>query len=90
MFGLAKDVHHRSTAATWSFTAENNWQRRQQQVLCGAGGFTMHIWVCHTHRRRPFLVRGLENTLVKLLLSLEFFDEQGRHKIAIGEQRATF
>ena len=37
-------------------------------------------------RRRPFLVRGLENTLVKLLLSLEFFDEAGRQKIAIGEQ----
>mmetsp|Transcript_22873 Transcript_22873/g.58315 ORF Transcript_22873/g.58315 Transcript_22873/m.58315 type:complete len:424 (-) Transcript_22873:283-1554(-) len=35
-------------------------------------------------RRRPFLVRGLENTLVKLLLSLEFFDEQGRRRIAIA------
>lgn len=35
-------------------------------------------------RRRPFLVRGLENTLVKLLLSLEFFDEAGRRKIAIA------
>lgn len=35
-------------------------------------------------RRRPFLVRGLENTLVKLLLSLEFFDEAGRKRIAIG------
>jgi hypothetical protein len=30
-------------------------------------------------------VRGLENTLIKLLLSLEFFDEVGRRKIAIGE-----
>lgn len=35
-------------------------------------------------RRRPFLVRGLENTLVKLLLSLEFFEEIGRKKIAIA------
>lgn len=30
-------------------------------------------------------MRGLENTLIKLLLSLEFFDELGRKKIAIGE-----
>ncbi|KAF5836610.1 armadillo-type protein [Dunaliella salina] len=35
-------------------------------------------------RRRPFLIRGLENTLVKLLLSLEFFDAEGRKKIAIA------
>lgn len=35
-------------------------------------------------RRRPFLVRGLENTLVKLLLSLEFFNNDDRDKIAIS------
>ncbi len=38
------------------------------------------------HRRRPFLIRALENTLVKLILSLEFYDEAGRQKIAIGER----
>jgi len=36
-------------------------------------------------RRRPFLVKGLEATLNKFILSLEFYDEDGRKKIAIGE-----
>lgn len=36
-------------------------------------------------RRRPFLIRSLENTLVKLILSLEFYDAVGREKIAICE-----
>lgn len=35
-------------------------------------------------RRRAFLIRGLENTLCKFLLSLEFYDEVGRQKIAIA------
>ncbi|KAG2495158.1 hypothetical protein HYH03_006766 [Edaphochlamys debaryana] len=35
-------------------------------------------------RRRPFLIRGLENTLSKLMLSLEFFDEVGRKKLGIA------
>lgn len=35
-------------------------------------------------RRRPFLVQRLEEVLKKLLTSLEFFDEDGRKKIAIG------
>ncbi|MEW5300680.1 MAG: hypothetical protein WDW36_003594 [Sanguina aurantia] len=35
-------------------------------------------------RRRPFLIRGLENTLTKLLLSLEFFNEEGRRKLGIA------
>eukprot|EP00877_Chromochloris_zofingiensis_P004066 jgi/Chrzof1/13660/Cz08g07040.t1 len=33
-------------------------------------------------RRRPFLVKGLENTLNKFILSLDFYDEAGRKKIA--------
>ncbi|KAF8066304.1 BZW1 [Scenedesmus sp. PABB004] len=33
-------------------------------------------------RRRPFLVKGLEATLNKFILSLEFYDEPGRKKIA--------
>lgn len=36
-------------------------------------------------RRRPFLIRGLENTLSKLMLSLEFFDEVGRKKLGMGK-----
>lgn len=36
-------------------------------------------------RRRPFLIRALENTLVKLILSLEFYSQDGRKKIAMGE-----
>lgn len=39
-------------------------------------------------RRRAFLIRGLENTLTKFLLSLEFYDEVGRQKIAISEWHA--
>lgn len=35
-------------------------------------------------RRRPFLVRGLENTLIKLLLTAEFFDEANRKKLGIA------
>lgn len=35
-------------------------------------------------RRRPFLIRPLENTLIKLLRSLDFYDEPGRVKIAMG------
>lgn len=35
-------------------------------------------------RRRPFLIRALENTLVKLILSLEFYSQDGRNKIAMG------
>ena len=49
----------------------------------------------HVHRKRPFLVRPLENTLIKLLKSLDFYDESGREKIAIGmrpqpDQHATW
>lgn len=36
-------------------------------------------------RRRPFLVKNLENVLIKLLMSLEFFDEPAREKLAIGK-----
>ena len=35
-------------------------------------------------RRRPFLVQRLEEVLKKLLTSAEFFDDDGRQKIAIG------
>lgn len=35
-------------------------------------------------RRRPFLVRGLENTLIKLLLTAEFFDVDNRTKLGIA------
>lgn len=35
-------------------------------------------------RRRPFLIRGLENTLIKLMLSLEFFNEEDRRKLGMA------
>ena len=38
-------------------------------------------------RRRPFLTRGLENTLIKLLLTSEFFDEETRKRIGIGKEK---
>ena len=40
----------------------------------------VHAW----HRKRPFLIRPLENTLIKLLKSLDFYNDEGRIKIAIG------
>ena len=33
-------------------------------------------------RRRPYLVKALENTLAKLVKSLDFYDEAGRAKVA--------
>ena len=44
-------------------------------------------WYQSMIRRRPFLVKALENTLIKLILSLEFYDEEGRQKIAIAMAR---
>ena len=38
-----------------------------------------------SYRRRPFLSKSLESTLIKLLRSLDFYDEEGRQKIAIGK-----
>jgi len=35
-------------------------------------------------RKKPFLVKGLEATLCKLLRQLEFFDEEGKAKLAIA------
>merc|ERR1711904_101153 len=35
-------------------------------------------------RKKPFLVKGLESTLVKLLRQLEFFDDEGKTKLAIA------
>lgn len=38
-------------------------------------------------RRRPFLIKSLENTLSKLLKSLDFYDNAARHKVAIGTNK---
>lgn len=38
-------------------------------------------------RRRPFLIKSLENTLSKLLKSLDFYDNAARHKVAIATAR---
>ena len=35
-------------------------------------------------RRRPFLVKNLENVLMKFVMGMEFYDDDGRRKIAIG------
>jgi hypothetical protein len=40
-------------------------------------------------RRRPFLVKGLEATLNKFILSLEFYTEEGRKKIATSEDKGA-
>lgn len=44
-------------------------------------------WFQAMIRRRPFLVKALENTLIKLILSLEFYDQEGRKKIAVAMAR---
>jgi hypothetical protein len=43
--------------------------------------------LCPDYRRRPFLIKSLENTLSKLLKSLDFYDNAARHKVAIGMSR---
>ena len=44
-------------------------------------------WFQGMIRRRPFLVKALEATLIKLILSLEFYDDEGRAKVAISTSR---
>ena len=44
-------------------------------------------WFQTMIRRKPFLVKALENTLIKLILSLEFYDQEGRKKIAMTMAR---
>lgn len=46
----------------------------------------LQVFAVDCVRRRPFLVKKLENVLIKLLKSLEFFEQDGRKKLAIGEQ----
>lgn len=44
-------------------------------------------WFQAMIRRRPFLVKALENTMIKLILSLEFYDDKERKNIAIALSR---
>lgn len=44
-------------------------------------------WFQTMIRRRPFLIKSLESTLIKLFLSLEFFDEEGKKRIAMASSR---
>ena len=44
-------------------------------------------WFQSMIRRRPFLVKALETTMIKLILSLEFYAEQERRNVAIGMSR---
>ena len=44
-------------------------------------------WFQSMIRRRPFLVKHLETTMIKLILSLEFYSEQERRNVAIGMSR---
>lgn len=38
----------------------------------------------NTVRRKPFLIQNLENTMIKLIMSMDFFDADTRKKVAIG------
>jgi hypothetical protein len=44
-------------------------------------------WFQAMIRRRPFLVKALEETLIKLEMSLEFYDEAARRTIAVAAAR---
>ena len=50
---------------------------------------SLDMMSCLMRRKRPFLIRPLENTLIKLLKSLDFYDELGRDKIAIGARLSS-
>jgi hypothetical protein len=41
------------------------------------------LFIQKTLRRRPFLIKSLENVMRKFLQSLEFFEENERQKLAI-------
>lgn len=63
--------------------ARTTWCSRTGAPVTLQFACTQHCCCCC--RRRPFLVKGLEATLNKFILSLEFYDEEGRKKIAMGE-----
>lgn len=44
-------------------------------------------WFQTMIRRRPFLVKALENVLQKFVMGMEFYDDEGRRKIAIALAR---
>jgi hypothetical protein len=44
-------------------------------------------WFQSMIRRRPFLVKALETTMIKLILSLEFYGEPEKKNVAIGMSR---
>lgn len=44
-------------------------------------------WFQSLIRRKPFLVKALEDTIIKFILSLEFYDAEQRKKIAIAMAR---
>ncbi|PSC76002.1 flagellar associated [Micractinium conductrix] len=44
-------------------------------------------WFQAMIRRRPFLVKNLENVLMKFVMGMEFYDDDGRRKIAIALAR---
>ncbi|GAB4817985.1 hypothetical protein N2152v2_005031 [Parachlorella kessleri] len=72
-------------------TVSTEGKRTQTNVLAAAAtrdGIVPYIKLFQTMiRRRPFLIKALENTLIKLIMSMEFFDEEGRKKIAIALAR---
>ena len=83
-----------SEAGKQLFAVQGTWQllghggreeakRKQCACRCWRVRIVSHA-LCLLRRRRPFLIRPLENTLIKLLRSLDFYDEAGRTKIAMG------
>ncbi|KAL4859617.1 Basic leucine zipper and W2 domain-containing protein 1-A [Chlorella vulgaris] len=44
-------------------------------------------WFQTMIRRRPFLIKNLENVLSKFVMGMEFYDDEGRRKIAMALSR---
>lgn len=92
---LSKTSSHCCSAQTECRGGESPCQKRYFQHHFAAGtlqrlllsaALAAHVQHC-ARRKRPFLIRPLENTLIKLLKSLDFYDDEGRIKIAIGATR---
>ena len=67
-------------------------ERRLQILACDATAESIMPFIKafkEMVRRRPFLVQRLEEVLKKLLTSCEFFDDDGRKKIAISAPPAS-
>ena len=55
-------------------------------LLCLTASETLFSSWCSLHRRKPFLLKKLEDVIITLLVSLELYKEEDRRKLALGMQ----